>query len=134
MNLPKHFWLGFWVMLIGYTLIRMFFYDGVLPAPHWLKEQRQLVRWGNIFIIYVVGIFIIRKMDEACMLWAWNAVHIILMVYLLLAAVYEYLIAPLPYGLRASVAPIIEFLISPAYYVGLAILYAFVHKKNHPQE
>jgi hypothetical protein len=132
MNLPKHFWFGFWVMLIGYTLIRMFFYDGVLPAPHWLKEQRQLVRWGNIFIIYIVGILIIRKMDESWMLWAWNAVHVVLMLYLIFAAAYEYLIAPLPYGLRASVAPIIEFLISPAYYVGLALLYAFV-QKNKPR-
>ena len=120
-------------MLIGYTLIRMFFYDGVLPAPLWLKEQRQLVRWGNIFIIYVVGILIIRKMDESWMLWAWNAVHVVLMLYLIFAAAYEYLIAPLPYGLRASVAPIIEFLISPAYYVGLALLYAFV-QKNKPAE
>jgi hypothetical protein len=115
-------------MLIGYTLIRMFFYDGVLPAPLWLKEQRQLVRWGNIMFIYIIGILLIRKMDEAWMLWAWNVVHLLLLGYLLIAAFYEFLIAPLPYGLRASIAPIIEFLISPAYYVGLGLLYAFVKK------
>ncbi len=117
-------------MLIGYTLIRMFFYDGVLPAPAWLKEQRQLVRWGNIMLIYIAGIFIIRKMEEAWLLWAWNIVHVVLLVYLLIAAGYEYFIAPLPYGLRASVAPIIEFLISPAYFVCLGLLYAFVKKRK----
>jgi hypothetical protein len=130
--MPRHFWLGFWVMLIAYTLIRMFFYDGVLPAPQWLKEQRQLVRWCNISLIYVVGILIIKKMKEPWMLWAWNAVHLLLIAYLLLAAVFEKSFGGLPYGIRASVAPIIEFLISPAYYVALALLYAF-HKKMSPE-
>jgi hypothetical protein len=126
MKLPKHFWIGFWVMLVAYTLIRMFFYDGVLPAPQWLKEQRQLVRWGNITLIYVIGIVIVRKMEEEWLLWAWNAVHLLVMLYLMLLAAYEHLIGDLHYGLRASVAPIIEFLISPAYFVCLGLLYAFV--------
>jgi hypothetical protein len=44
--------------------------------------------------------------------------------YLLLAAAYEYLIAPLPYGIRGSVAPIVEFLISPIIYMAMGLLYA----------
>lgn len=130
MKLPKYFWFGFIVMLVAYTLIRMFFYDGVLPAPHWVKEKRQLVRWGNITLIYVIGILIVRKMGESWMLWAWNAVHLIVMFYLLLLAAYEYLVGELHYGLRASVAPIIEFLISPAYFVALGLLYAYAKRKS----
>jgi len=131
MKLPKYFWFGFIVMLVAYTLIRMFFYDGVLPAPHWIKEKRQLVRWGNITLIYVIGILIVRKMGESWMLWAWNAVHLIVMFYLLFLAAYEYLVGDLHYGLRASVAPIIEFLISPAYFVALGVLYAYAQKKSN---
>jgi len=131
MKLPKYFWFGFIVMLAAYTLIRMFFYDGVLPAPHWIKEKRQLVRWGNITLIYVIGILIVRKMGESWMLWAWNAVHLIVMFYLLFLAAYEYLVGDLHYGLRASVAPIIEFLISPAYFVALGVLYAYAQKKSN---
>jgi hypothetical protein len=130
MKLPKYFWFGFIVMLVAYTLIRMFFYDGVLPAPHWVKEKRQLVRWGNITLIYVIGILIVRKMGESWMLWAWNAVHLIVMFYLLFLAAYEYLVGDLHYGLRASVAPIIEFLISPAYFVALGVLYAYAQRKS----
>jgi hypothetical protein len=62
------------------------------------------------------------------MLFLWNLIHLALLIYLLLAAAYEWALAPLPYGIRGSVAPIIEFLISPVYYIGLGVLYLYLNR------
>ena len=128
-KLPKHYWLGFWIMILAYTLVRLFFYEPVVPMPSWVHQQRQLIRWINITFVYVVGIFVIRTMEERWLLYLWNLVHVLLIVYLLAAAAYEYFIAPMPYGIRGSAAPIIEFLISPVYYMALGLLYAVTHKE-----
>ncbi|MBU6158879.1 MAG: hypothetical protein KGP35_07605 [Bacteroidetes bacterium] len=135
-QLPKHFWSGFWIMILAYTLVRLFFYEPVVAMPQWVPSNRQLLRWINITFVYVVGIWVIRRMGIGWMLLLWNLVHIALLAYLLLAAVYEWGIAPLPYGIRGSVAPIIEFLISPVYYIGLGVLYLYLNrfkKTDHQQ-
>ena len=126
--LPKYFWSGFWIMILAYTLVRLFFYEPVVAMPHWVHTKRQLIRWINISFVYVVGIWVIRRMRIGWMLVLWNWVHIALLAYLLLAAAYEWGIAPLPYGIRSSVAPIIEFLISPVYYIGLGVLYLYLNR------
>ena len=127
-RLPKHFWSGFWVMVIAYSLVRLFFYEPVVSMPKWVHEYRQLFRWINITFVYVVGIFVVGRMGVGWMSFLWNLVHIALLAYLMLSAFYEWAIAPLPYGIRGSVAPIIEFLISPVYYIGLGVLYLYLNK------
>ena len=129
-KLPKHFWSGFWVMVIAYSLVRLFFYEPVVRMPAWVYQQRQLFRWINISFVYVVGIFVVGRMKVGWMLFLWNLVHLALMGYLLLAAVYEWGIGSLPYGIRGSVAPIIEFLISPVYYIGLGVLYMYIDSRE----
>jgi hypothetical protein len=127
-RLPNHFWSGFWMMVLAYSLVRLFFYEPVVSMPRWVHEQRQLFRWINISFVYVVGIYFVGRMKVGWMLYLWNLLHIALLAYLLLAAFYEWAIAPLPYGIRGSVAPIIEFLISPVYYIGLGVLYMYIEK------
>ena len=127
-RLPKHFWSGFWIMVLAYSLVRLFFYEPVVSMPRWVYEQRQLFRWINISFVYVVGIFVVRRMMVGWMLFLWNLIHLALLIYLLMAAAYEWAVAPLPYGIRGSVAPIIEFLISPVYYIGLGVLYLYLNR------
>lgn len=130
-KLPRNYWLGFWIMILAYSIVRLFFYEPVFRMPDWVHGNRQLIRWINITFVYVLGIFVIRTMRERWMLYLWNLVHVLLIAYLLLAAAYEYFIAPMPYGIRGSAAPIIEFLISPVYYMALGLLHAFAHKEQH---
>jgi hypothetical protein len=129
-RLPKHFWSGFWIMVLAYSLVRLFFYEPVVSMPRWVHEQRQLFRWINISFVYVVGIFVVRRMRVGWMLFLWNLIHLALLIYLLMAAAYEWAVAPLPYGIRGSVAPIIEFLISPVYYIGLGVLYLYFNRTH----
>lgn len=114
-------------MLLAYSLVQFSFNFPIIPVPVWLKHNRQLFRWVNMSFVYVIGIFVIRKMTPAWLLFSWNIVHIVLMGYLMLAAAYEYFIAPMPYGIRGSAAPIIEFLISPVFYVAMGLLYSSFH-------
>jgi hypothetical protein len=127
-KLPKYFWSGFWIMVIAYSLVRLFFYEPVVRMPGWVYQQRQLFRWINISFVYVVGIFVVKRMKVGWMLLLWNLVHLVLLAYLLFSAFYEWAVAPLPYGIRGSVAPIIEFLISPVYYIGLGVLYLYLNR------
>jgi hypothetical protein len=129
-RLPKHFWSGFWIMVLAYSLVRLFFYEPVVSMPRCVYEQRQLFRWINISFVYVVGIFVVRRMRVGWMLFLWNLIHLALLIYLLMAAAYEWAVAPLPYGIRGSVAPIIEFLISPVYYIGLGVLYLYFNRTH----
>ena len=122
-HLPKNFWIGFWIMVLAYTIVRLFFYEPVVSMPAWVHQNRQLIRWMNVTFVYVVGIFVIRTMEERWLLYLWNLVHLLLIGYLFLASAYEYFIAPMPYGVRGSAAPIIEFLISPVFYIALGVLY-----------
>ena len=61
-KLPKNFWSGFWVMVIAYSLVRLFFYEPVVRMPAWVYQQRQFFRWINISFVYVVGIFVVGRM------------------------------------------------------------------------
>lgn len=114
-------------MVIAYSVIRFFFYEPLFPVPGWVHEYRQVVRWVNMTFVYVLGILVIRTMSESWLLFTWNLVHIVLISYLILAAAYDYFIAPMPYGIRGSAAPIIEFLISPVFYVVIGLVYHKLH-------
>lgn len=129
-RLPRNYWLGFWIMIGAYTVIRFVFYEPILPVPRWITQYRQVIRWMNMTAVFVVGILVIRTMQERWLLLVWNWVHLLLMGYLGLAALYEYFIAPMPYGIRGSAAPIIEFLIAPVFYMGLGLLYAVVKRER----
>ena len=129
-RLPKNYWIGFLILALAYTLVQFLFYHPIIPVVRGLLQYKQTVRWFNITFVYVVGILVIRTMHVSWLMFIWNIVHVVMIGYLLLAAAYEYLIAPLPYGIRGSVAPIVEFLISPIIYMAMGLLYAGV---KHPE-
>ena len=126
-NLPRKYWVGLVVMLIAYTVIQFSYNFPIIHVPNWLRSNRQLFRWVNISFVYLVGIVVIRRMEPFWLLFVWNVIHIVLMGYLAIAAAYEYFIAPMPYGVRGSAAPIIEFLISPVFYVVIGLVYHTLH-------
>lgn len=122
-NLPRNYWIGLIIMILAYSIVQLSFNTHLIPVPEWLLKHRQFFRWLNILFVYVIGILVIQKMSPEWLLFSWNLVHIVLMSYLAIAATYEYLIAPLPYGVRGSAAPIIEFLVSPVFYVVMGLIY-----------
>ena len=129
-KLPKNYWTGLLILTLAYTLVQFLFYHPVIPVLRSLLQYKQAVRWFNIFFVYVIGIWVIRTMHVSWLLFIWNIVHVVMIGYLLLAAAYEYLIAPLPYGIRGSVAPIVEFLISPIIYMAMGLIYAGMNHSN----
>ncbi|HMO32056.1 MAG TPA: hypothetical protein PKE07_03570 [Lacibacter sp.] len=125
-RLPDRYWTGLLVLVLAYSLIRLFVYEPFVPLAPWVKTYRQELRWVNITLVYLVGIVVIRRLQVGWMLFLWNLVHLALIGYLVGAALYERFVAPMPYGIRGSAAPLIEFLISPVYYMALGLLYAVV--------
>jgi hypothetical protein len=128
LQLPPDYWRGMLLMVLVYTLVQLLFYHPPFALPAWVQTYRQVFRWVTITIVYVTGIYVLKNSSEAWLLYLWNLVHLVVIGYLLLLAAYEYLIAPVPYGLRASVEPIVEFLVSPIIYIGMGILYAGIKK------
>ena len=108
-KLPKNYWTGLVILTLAYTLVQFLFYHPVIPVLKSLLQYKQVVRWFNIFFVYVVGIWVIRTMHIAWLLFIWNIVHVVMIGYLLLAAAYEYLIDPLHFGIRGSSATFVEF-------------------------
>lgn len=126
-NLPRNYWIGLIIMILAYTIVQLSFNTHIIPVPGWLLKHRQFFRWLNILFVYGIGILVIQKMSPGWLLFSWNLVHVVLMGYLAVAAAYEYFIAPMPYGVRGSAAPIIEFLISPVFYVIMGLVYHTLH-------
>lgn len=124
---PENYWKGLIVVLLAYTLVQLLFYHPLIQLPQFVKTNRQLLRWVTITIVYIAGVLVLRRTNEDWLIFVWHLIHLLLIVYLLLIAVIEYFIMPVPYGIRASVAPLVEFLISPLLYMGIGIVFLSMH-------
>jgi hypothetical protein len=78
----------------------------------------------------MTGAVVLRKTGEAWLKYVWHLIHLLLIFYLLLIAFVEYFILPVPYGIRASVAPVVEFLVSPLLYMGAGVVYVSIHRQS----
>jgi hypothetical protein len=130
LKLPRNYWMGLLIMTAAYTAVQFLFNNPYLSSSDIPVDPRQIIRWVNILLIYITGILVIRKMKPGWLLFTWNLVHIVLIAYLFLAVVYEQFVAPLPYGIRGSAAPIIEFLISPVFYMAMGLIYSGLYQKE----
>jgi len=127
---PQNFWKGFVVIIIAYSIVQLFFNDIIAYLPLPFKINRQFARWLTIFFIYVIGTRVLKSTKESWMLAIWHIIHLGLIGFLMFIAFYEYFIAPVTYGIRASVAPIIEFLISPVLYMSAGLIYKAILKNR----
>ena len=125
---PQNYWKGFIVILLAYSVVQLMFNDLLSILPLNYQINRQFTRWLTIFFIYIVGSKVLKSTNESWMLAIWHIIHLGLIGYLLFVALYEYAIAPVSYGIRASVAPIIEFLISPVLYMSAGLVYKTILK------
>lgn len=123
MQTPKFYWQGFIVVLVAYSIIYLTDYSSVLILPHNPVLAKQITRWFAIALVYGSGIFVLRKTKVIWLSSLWHLIHLALFGYLLMIGFYELLIAPVPYAIRASVAPIVEFLISPFLYLLMGVLH-----------
>lgn len=121
---PSHFWKGLFFVLLAYSAVQLMSYQSFFQLPAVIQQNKQLMRWMAIGLVYLVGCLVIKNTGVAWLLAIWHFIHLSLVGYLFLIAVYEYTIAPVPYGIRASVAPVVEFLISPVLYFAAGLVYA----------
>ena len=111
-------------MLLAYSTIQLLLSRPDLEIPGYPGLFRQLFRWFTIALVYATGGFVLKHTGISWLKSIWYLVHLTLIAYLALVTAFEYLIAPVSYGVRASVAPIVEFLISPILYLGSGLVYA----------
>ena len=124
LSFPWRFWKGMVFILLAYTVVQLISYQSFLRLPIIIQENKQLMRWMAIAFVYFVGCLVLKANGVAWLLAIWHLIHLSLVGYLFLIGVYEYTIAPVPYGIRASVAPVVEFLISPLLYFAAGLVYA----------
>jgi hypothetical protein len=120
---PKNFWKGLLMILLAYSIIHLLPYLNLPKFYIFSTAMRQPMRWITISIVYLVGVRVLKSTNELWLLTFWHFVHISLITYLLIVAFFEYFVSAVPYGIRASVAPIIEFLISPVLYLCAGLIY-----------
>ncbi len=124
LSFPRQFWKGLVFILLAYTVVQLISYQSFLRLPTIIQENKQLMRWMAIALVYSVGCLVLKTNGVAWLLGIWHLIHLSLVGYLFLIGIYEYTIAPVPYGIRASVAPVVEFLISPLLYFAAGLVYA----------
>ena len=124
LSFPRQFWKGLVFILLAYTVVQLISYQSFLRLPTIIQENKQLMRWMAIALVYSVGCLVLKTNGVAWLLGIWHLIHLSLVEYLFLIGIYEYTIAPVPYGIRASVAPVVEFLISPLLYFAAGLVYA----------
>jgi len=122
-HFPKNFWKGLLMILLAYTFVQLLVYQHLFNFDYYIAAVRQPVRWLTITLVYMVGVRVLKSTDELWLLTFWHIVHISLIAYLLIVAFFEYFVTAVPYGIRSSVAPIIEFLISPVLYLCAGLIY-----------
>lgn len=121
---PKNYWKGLILVLLAYTTVQLLIARPDIEIPGYPGLFRQLFRWFTIALVYVTGGFVLKQTGIGWLASIWHLVHLTLIGYLAIVTAFEYLIAPVSYGIRASVAPIVEFLISPVLYLGSGLVYA----------
>jgi hypothetical protein len=124
LSFPRQFWKGLVFILLAYTVVQLISYQSFLRLPTIIQENKQLMRWMAIALVYSVGCLVLKANGVAWLLSIWHLIHLSLVGYLFLIGIYEYTIAPVPYGIRSSVAPVVEFLISPLLYFAAGLVYA----------
>ena len=121
---PQNYWTGLVFLLLVYTGIQLMLARPDVEIPGFPGLFRQLFRWFTIALVYATGGFVLKQTGVDWLKAIWHLVHLTLIIYLGAVTAYEYLIAPVSYGIRASVAPIIEFLISPVLYLCAGLVYS----------
>ena len=124
LHFPKQYWKGLAFVLLAYSVVQLISYQSFFRLPAIILENKQLMRWMAIALVYMVGCLVLKGTGVAWLQAIWNLIHLSLVGYLFLIGMYEYTIAPVPYGIRASVAPVVEFLISPLLYFAAGLVYA----------
>lgn len=112
------------MILLMYVLAQLL---QALPAVLGLGDGvflRQSARLLAVLWVYAVGSRVLRHTKARVILFCWHAVHLSLLLVLLVIALWEYLVGAVPFGIRASVAPVIEFLVSPMLYMAAGFLEA----------
>lgn len=126
LSFPRQYWKGLVFVLLAYTGVQLISYQSFFRLPVIIQENRQLMRWIAIAVVYLVGWMVLKGTGVAWLLGIWHVIHLSLVGYLFFVGLYEYAIAPVPYGIRASVAPVVEFLISPLLYFAAGLVFAVV--------
>lgn len=126
LSFPWQYWKGLVFVLLAYTGVQLISYQSFFRLPVIIQENRQLMRWIAIAVVYLVGWMVLKGTGVAWLLGIWHVIHLSLVGYLFFVGLYEYAIAPVPYGIRASVAPVVEFLISPLLYFAAGLVFAVV--------
>jgi len=127
---PKNFWKGLLMILLAYTIVQLLVYQHLFNLDHYIAAMRQPIRWLTITFVYLVGVRVLKSTNELWLLTFWHIVHVSLIAYLIIVAFFEYFITAVPYGIRASVAPIVEFLISPVLYMCAGLIFHTVQSNK----
>lgn len=118
--LPGYFLRGVVIMAATYAAVQLIpcVAGGLVGKP--TEWMRQGVRGLEIFTVYRVGAHLLKS---GLLIRYWQTVYGLGSGYLFLVAALEYGSGPVPFGIRASVAPVVELLISPIIFIAAGLLY-----------
>lgn len=115
------YWIGFIVIVVIYSLYNLYLVD-VGYYQDIPRKMRHVGKFAAILTIYATGTFTLRKYTAEWMMFIWHIVHIVIIVLLLLAGIYDWMFGGLSIQMHNLANTLFEFLISPLIYIGVGIL------------
>jgi hypothetical protein len=124
---PKNYWKWLLALIPLYSIAQLIYYLPTSYFPAQINKFPLSPVWILIPIIFLTGWWILYKMEVGWMLAIWKWVHVSIIGIVLIILVGNKAFDVVPLGILSSVRPMIEFLISPIFYIALGIMYR-IHK------
>jgi hypothetical protein len=95
------------------------------------RKIRHVIKFTVLITVYLIGVKQLTLDKIAWMKTIWHVIHLSGIFILLSLGVFDWIIRPLPFGVRQVMGAINEFLIGPTLFVGMGILHQFLLKNDN---
>ena len=128
--MPRKFWVGLAIILIIYSAYYLLFMDTpyVKDIP---RKIRHVIKFSVLITVYLIGVKQLSLDQIAWMKTIWHVIHLSGIFILLSLGAFDWIVRPLPFGVRQVMGAINEFLIGPTLFVGMGILHQFLLKNDN---
>jgi hypothetical protein len=125
--MPRKFWVGLAIILIIYSAYYLLFMD-THNAKDIPRKIRHVIKFTVLITVYLIGVKQLSLERIAWMKTVWHIIHLSGIFILLSLGAFDWIVRPLPFGIRQVMGAINEFLIGPTLFVGMGILHQFLLK------
>jgi hypothetical protein len=126
---PVNYWKGLAAVLLAYTMNQLLIHLPKTSLPDVLDRLPISPYWFLLAAVYGAGAYVLSQSGVRWIHSLWQITYLTLIAYVFLNIAYVRLFGPMPLRLGSAVRPVIDFLLSPAPYLALGLIYRYAGNK-----